>query len=243
MSSIIRPPPFLTFTNSRSSSYPIQCSSSNQTPSTDSDSDSTEESKIPPPPPPLSAAAADSKRTKAESTDWIASSLTRRFGLGAGLGWAGFLAVGVVSEQVKTRLEINREVSNTRDVEKEEEVILPNGIKYYELKLGGGATPMTGDLVVLNGGENNDEEAYFVDTFETKKPLALVMGSRLYTRGMCEGVEYVLRTMKGGGKRRVIVPPKLGFGEEGAVLGSIRIPPDSTLEFVVEVDRVSIAPV
>ncbi|CAN1159268.1 Peptidyl-prolyl cis-trans isomerase FKBP17-2, chloroplastic [Linum perenne] len=237
MSSIIRPPPFLTFTNSRSSSYPIQCSSSNQTPSTDSDSDSTEESKIPPPPPPLSAAAADSKRTKAESTDWIASSLTRRFGLGAGLGWAGFLAVGVVSEVF-------------RDVEKEEEVILPNGIKYYELKLGGGATPMTGDLVVinlkgrvLNGGENNDEEAYFVDTFETKKPLALVMGSRLYTRGMCEGVEYVLRTMKGGGKRRVIVPPKLGFGEEGAVLGSIRIPPDSTLEFVVEVDRVSIAPV
>ncbi|CAN0902248.1 Peptidyl-prolyl cis-trans isomerase FKBP17-2, chloroplastic [Linum grandiflorum] len=263
--SIVRPPPFpvqsksFTINNinsSNSSSCTVLCSSSsssNQTPS--SDPDSSEEQKIPsPPPPPPAAGVKDSKRTKAESTDWIASSLTRRFGLGAGLGWAGFLAAGVISEQVKTRLEINQEVSNTRDVEKEEEVILPNGIniqevrpiktsRYYELKVGGGAKPMTGDLVVINlKGRILNDEAYFVDTFETKKPLALVTGSKPYTRGMCEGLEYVLRSMKSGGKRRVIVPPSLGFGEEGAILGSIRIPPSSTIEYIVQLDRVSIAP-
>lgn len=52
----------------------------------------------------------------ADSTDWIASSLTRRFGLGAGLAWAGFLAFGVVSEQIKTRFEVSLQEANTRFV-------------------------------------------------------------------------------------------------------------------------------
>ncbi|KAJ6392521.1 hypothetical protein OIU84_029092 [Salix udensis] len=53
--------------------------------------------------------------TKVESTDWIASTLTRRFGLGAGLAWAAFLAVGVVSEQIKTRIEVSQQEANTRE--------------------------------------------------------------------------------------------------------------------------------
>lgn len=54
--------------------------------------------------------------TKVDSTDWIATSLTRRFGLGAGLAWVGFLAFGVVSEQIKTRLEVSQQEANTRSV-------------------------------------------------------------------------------------------------------------------------------
>ncbi|KAL4196744.1 hypothetical protein AMTRI_Chr04g184710 [Amborella trichopoda] len=46
---------------------------------------------------------------KVETTDWVATSLTRRFGLGAGLAWFGFLAFSVVSEQIKTRLEVSQE--------------------------------------------------------------------------------------------------------------------------------------
>lgn len=180
-----------------------------------------------------------------DSTDWVASSLTRRFGLGAGLAWAGFLAVGVLSEQIKTRLEVSQQEANTRDVENEEEVVLPNGIRYYEERVGGGATPRTGDLVVIDlKGSIKDNGEVFVDTFGgEKKPLALVMGSRPYTRGMCEGIEYVLKTMKAGGKRRVIVPSNLGFGDKGADFGSgVEIPPFATLEYVIEVDKVSIAP-
>ncbi|CAL9202997.1 unnamed protein product [Musa hybrid cultivar] len=196
----------------------------------------------PPPPPPKPQ---QKPRVAAESTDWIASSLTRRFGLGAGLAWVGFLAFGVVSEQIKTRLEVSREQANTKVVEKEEEVVLPNGIRYTELRVGGGASPRPGDLVVidLQGRVEGSSDA-FVDTFgEGKRPLALVMGSRPYTKGMCEGVEYVLRSMKAGGKRRVTVPPVLGFGDDGADLGAgLRIPASATLEFIVQVDKVSIAP-
>ncbi|EOY21280.1 hypothetical protein QUC31_007258 [Theobroma cacao] len=183
--------------------------------------------------------------TNVETTDWIASSLTRRFGLGAGLAWAAFLAVGVISEQIKTRLEISQQEANTRDAEEQEEVVLPNGIRYYEVRVGGGASPRNGDLVVIDlKGKIEGSGEVFVDTFDGgKKPLALVMGSRPYSKGTCEGVESVLRSMKAGGKRRVIVPPNLGFGENGADLGSgVQIPPSATLEYILEVDKVSIAP-
>lgn len=182
--------------------------------------------------------------TTAESTDWIASNLTRRFGLGAGLAWAGFLAFGVLSEQIKTRFEVSQQEASTRDVEKEEEVILPNGIRYYEMRVGGGAYPRTGDLVVVNvKGKLQESDQVFVDTFGDKKPLALVMGSRPYRRGLCDGVEVVLKTIRAGGKRRVIMPPNLCFGEEGADMGSgVQIPPSATIEYIIEVDKVSIAP-
>ncbi|KAG8097923.1 hypothetical protein GUJ93_ZPchr0013g35395 [Zizania palustris] len=184
----------------------------------------------------------------ADSTDWLASSLTRRFGIGAGLAWVGFLAFGVVSEQLKTRFEVAQQLSNTKDVEQEQEVVLPNGIRYYEMRVGSGDVPRPGDLVVVDlqgrvadtgvGGET------FVDTFgEGKRPLALVMRSRPYTRGMCEGVEHVVRSMRSGGKRRVVVPPGLGFGDAGVDFGAgAQVPPGAKLEYVVEVDRVSIAP-
>ncbi|KAG8062289.1 hypothetical protein GUJ93_ZPchr0003g16445 [Zizania palustris] len=188
----------------------------------------------------------------ADSTDWVASSLTRRFGIGAGLAWVGFLAFGVVSEQLKTRFEVAQQLANTKDVEQEQEVVLPNGIRYYEMRLGGGDVPRTGDLVVIDlqgrvagAGAGGGGET-FVDTFgEGNRPLALVMGSRPYTRGMCEGVEYVLRSMRAGGKRRVVVPPGLGFGDDGADFDTgagAQVPPGATLEYVVQVDKVSIAP-
>ncbi|EOA37520.1 hypothetical protein CARUB_v10011718mg [Capsella rubella] len=73
------------------------------------------ESSSPPPPPPSQPLTSQPKRKKTvETTDWVASSLTRRFGIGAGLAWAGFLAFGVISEQIKTRIEVSQEVANTR---------------------------------------------------------------------------------------------------------------------------------
>jgi FKBP-type peptidyl-prolyl cis-trans isomerase len=117
--------------------------------------------------------------------------------------------------------------------------------RYTELRVGGGDVARPGDLVVIDlQGRVAGGEA-FVDTFgDGKRPLALVMGSRPYTRGMCEGIEYVLRSMRNGGKRRVVIPASLGFGEDGADFGEehVQVPPGATLEYVVQVDKVSIAP-
>nr|QUV77541.1 peptidyl-prolyl cis-trans isomerase FKBP17-2 [Nicotiana benthamiana] len=260
MAALFGSPPFVSHPITR-----INFSSSSQTPPPPQPPNQPPQPQTPPPSQNLSATSSDSPSpvtaanvqpqkpsskparlsTTAESTDWIASSLTRRFGLGAGLAWAGFLAFGVVSEQIKTRLEVSQQETNTRVVEKEEEVVLPNGIRYYELKMGGGATPRPGDLVVIDvKGSVEGSGEVFVDTFgKEKKALALVMGSRPYSKGICEGIEYVLKSMKAGGKRRVIIPPNLGFGEEGADLGTgLQIPPSATLEYIIEVDKVSIAP-
>ncbi|XP_051152770.1 peptidyl-prolyl cis-trans isomerase FKBP17-2, chloroplastic [Andrographis paniculata] len=189
--------------------------------------------------------------TAVDSTDWIASTLTRRFGIGAGLAWVAFLAVGVVSEQIKTRLEVSQQAANTRVVEEQEEVILPSGIRYTDLRVGGGASPRSGDLVVmkLKGSVQGSGET-FVDTFEEgerRRALALVMGSRPYSKGVCEGIEYVLGSMKAGGIRRAVIPPSLAFGEEGADFGYgdagiHHIPPFATLEYLVQIDTVSTAP-
>jgi FKBP-type peptidyl-prolyl cis-trans isomerase len=41
----------------------------------------------------------------------------------------------------------------------------------------------------------------------------------------------------------VIIPPSLGLGEKGAEMGpGVQIPAFATLEYIVHVDKVSIAP-
>lgn len=183
------------------------------------------------------------KSSAADTTDWIASSLTRRFGLGAGLAWVGFLAFGVISEQIKTRTEVFLEEQGTRDVEAEE-IVLPSKVRYVDLRVGGGASLHSGDLVVVDlvgrvagGGQT------FVDTMSgpKKRPIALVFGRRPYVGGMCQGLEHALQSMRVGGKRKVVVPPELGFGASGEDLGG-GVPPNATLEYTVQLLRASIAP-
>ncbi|KAL2652362.1 hypothetical protein R1flu_020490 [Riccia fluitans] len=185
-----------------------------------------------------------SSRVGGESTDWIASSLTRRFGLGAGLAWVGFLAFGVISEQIKTRTEVFLESQGTKDVEGAEEVVLPSGIRYVDLRVGGGSSPYKGDLVVADiVGKVSSTGEIFLDTTDNgRKPLAFVFLLKPYAGGVCDGVEIAMETMKAGGKRKVIVPPELGFGEAGADFGDVKIPGGVELEYVVTLQRVSIAP-
>ena len=70
--------------------------------------------------------------------------------LAGGLAWVGFLAVGTLGEQVKTRLEVANEEQNARAVSDQPVVELPDGVTYQELRIGGGSQPRKGDLVVLD---------------------------------------------------------------------------------------------
>lgn len=82
------------------------------------------------------------------------------------------------------------------------------------------------------------------------QPIVFTFGSRPFTGGMCRGTEIALADMRAGGRRLVVVPPELGFGPEGNVLRSTRhvgdkqgvIPPNATLEYELELVRVSIPP-
>lgn len=222
----------------------LQCCTATQEEPVDGEKDR------PTPPAPAPAPAAPSsppppRKTSADSTDWIASSLTRRFGLGAGLAWVGFLAFGVVSEQIKTRREVSLEDQGTRDVEDAKEVVLGDNVKYTDLRVGGGTSPMNGNLILLDlVGRVVDGET-FVDTGAATKnrPIALVFGRRPYVGGMCAGLEEAMRTMRVGGKRRVVVPADRGFGATGVDLGGDAVvPPNVTVEYTVTLIKASIAP-
>ena len=83
----------------------------------------------------------------------MATFLTRRFGLAGGLAWLGVLTFGVVSEQVKTRLETEEERAGAKDLgarEAAQEVALPGGVRARDLKRGGGGPPQDGYLAVLH---------------------------------------------------------------------------------------------
>lgn len=192
------------------------------------------------------------RRRSPDSTDAIASALTRRFGLAGGLAWIAFLSLGVVGEQIKTRLEVASEEKNTKNVSEDDRVVekIPGtGITYYDIVRGGGARPMRGDLVVLNmkGYANG---SLFVDTSDTGKPIVFLYKGRPFTAGMCLGLEMALESMQAGGKRFVTVPSEYGFGEEGISLKPTLhvpekqgiVPPGADLTYEVELVRVSIPP-
>lgn len=89
---------------------------------------------------------------KVESTDWMATQLTRRFGLAGGLAWLGILTFGVVSEQVKTRFEVATEEAGKRtlDENSQTEILTPEGLRYKDITIGGGPSPQKGFLIVLH---------------------------------------------------------------------------------------------
>lgn len=70
--------------------------------------------------------------------------------IGAGFAWLGFLTIGVLGEQIKTRIEFSNEQQNARDVEDEKTTILASGVKYVDKKIGGGSFPQNGFLTVVN---------------------------------------------------------------------------------------------
>jgi FKBP-type peptidyl-prolyl cis-trans isomerase len=181
-------------------------------------------------------------KRRADSTDAVASFLTRRFGLAGGLAWLGILTFGVVSEQLKTRREVREATENTRDVKDAEARVSASGVVFTELKIGGGERPKPGYLVaadVLATVEGTG--AVLVDTKRQRRQLVFTYGRAQgpITRGVTE----MVGEMNQGGRRVFDVPPSLGFGAEGATLadGSV-VPPNATIRYDVELTRVSVPP-
>ena len=85
--------------------------------------------------------------------------------------------------------------------------------------------------LTLNGWK--DEGGTVVDSSRTRgRPFKYKAGAGEVIKGWDQGV----MGMRVGGKRRLIVPPELGYGKAGA--GS-DIPGNSTLYFAIELIRVS----
>ena len=107
-------------------------------------------------------------------------------------------------------------------------VTLPDGLKYIDLVPGTGAQPSKGDTIsVQYTGWLSTGGAPFDSSRSRGTPASFQIGVGAVIPGWDEAVQ----TMKVGGKRKLIIPPDLGYGAQGQ---PPTIPANSTLVFVVE---------
>ena len=106
-----------------------------------------------------------------------------------------------------------------------------SGLQYEDTVLGTGAIAKAGQNVKVHytGWLYNDgvQGAKFDSSKDRGQPFQFGLGAGQVIKGWDEGV----MTMKVGGKRKLTIPPELGFGAKGA--GGM-IPPNATLLFDVE---------
>ena len=107
----------------------------------------------------------------------------------------------------------------------------PSGLQIKEIKVGTGATPRPGQTCVMHYTGwlyvNGKKDKKFDSSVDRGQPFEFPIGQKRVISGWDEGVS----TMKVGGKRELIIPAALGYGERGA--GGV-IPPNATLIFEVE---------
>jgi len=105
---------------------------------------------------------------------------------------------------------------------------LPSGLEYWDIKVGTGAEAKCGqDVSVHYTGWLDSSGKKFDSSVDRGEPFTFPLCGRRVIAGWDEGV----KGMKVGGKRRLRIPPDLGYGARGA--GGV-IPPNATLLFDVE---------
>ena len=101
------------------------------------------------------------------------------------------------------------------------------GLGYVEIVEGTGATPKAGDRVSVHYTGWLESGQKFDSSVDRGQPLVFPIGRGRVIKGWDEGVA----SMRVGGKRKLIIPAALGYGDRGA--GGV-IPPGATLVFEVE---------
>jgi peptidylprolyl isomerase len=106
-----------------------------------------------------------------------------------------------------------------------------SGLEIIDNTVGTGASPKPGQICVMHYTgwlyENGQKGKKFDSSVDRKEPFEFPIGQRRVIAGWDEGIS----TMKVGGKRTLIIPPALAYGERGFP-GAI--PPNATLIFDVE---------
>jgi FKBP-type peptidyl-prolyl cis-trans isomerase len=102
------------------------------------------------------------------------------------------------------------------------------GLLKEDLKVGTGAVAEKGKTVEVHYTGTLTDGTKFDSSLDHGEPLSFTLGEGRVIPGWEEG----LLGMKEGGKRKLTVPPDMGYGPQGTPDG--KIPPNSTLLFEIE---------
>ncbi len=100
-------------------------------------------------------------------------------------------------------------------------------LKVEDLQIGTGAEAVAGKKVTVHYTGTLTDGSKFDSSLDRGRPFDFPLGAGRVIKGWDEGVA----GMKVGGKRRLTIPPELGYGARGF---PPVIPPNSTLVFEVE---------
>ncbi len=102
-----------------------------------------------------------------------------------------------------------------------------SGLKYYDFEAGTGDAIKAGQTAVVHYTGWLEDGTMFDSSLMRGQPFSFPVGAGQVIPGWDEGVA----SMKVGGRRQLVIPAKLAYGENGA--GGV-IPPNATLIFEVE---------
>jgi FKBP-type peptidyl-prolyl cis-trans isomerase FkpA len=112
---------------------------------------------------------------------------------------------------------------------------LADGLQYTDSVVGNGDEATAGHKVSVHYTgwlyTNGQKGRKFDSSVDRGQPFQFTLGAHQVIRGWDEGVA----GMKVGGKRTLVIPPDLAYGQRGA--GGV-IPPNATLTFDVELLKV-----
>ena len=107
------------------------------------------------------------------------------------------------------------------------EITTESGLVYEDLAQGEGEPAKAGQMVSVHYTGWLTDGTKFDSSKDRNDPFDFPLGAGHVIRGWDEGVQ----GMQVGGKRKLTIPPALGYGARGA--GGV-IPPNATLVFEVE---------
>jgi peptidylprolyl isomerase len=116
--------------------------------------------------------------------------------------------------------------------EKENVKTTESGLRYVDIEKGEGEIPEKGQTVVVHYTGSLADGTKFDSSRDRDRPFSFKLGEGQVIKGWEEGIS----TMRVGGRRQLIIPPELGYGQKGA--GGV-IPPNATLIFDVELLKIS----
>jgi FKBP-type peptidyl-prolyl cis-trans isomerase FkpA len=106
-----------------------------------------------------------------------------------------------------------------------------SGLKIEDLQEGKGPGARAGDVVDVDDTGWLQDGTKFDSSHDRGKPLNFQIGKNMVIKGLDQGV----RGMKEGGKRKLTIPPELGYGAKG--FGKI-VPPNAELVFEIELLKI-----